>query len=75
MIVAAKTPPLSSTWQRIGTKRWVLAPDLVTRNWQETTPMSAPIETLTRMTDALAMSRQGELPQMAMIQSLKCCTS
>jgi hypothetical protein len=30
--------------------------------------MSAPIETLTRMTDTLAMSRQGELPQMAMIQ-------
>ena len=30
--------------------------------------MSAPIETLTRMTDALTMSRRGEMPQMEMIR-------
>ncbi|WP_416545509.1 hypothetical protein ACHEXK_09335 [Limnohabitans sp. DCL3] len=30
--------------------------------------MSAALDTLTRMTDALALSRQGGMPQMAMIR-------
>jgi hypothetical protein len=44
------------------------APDEANRNWQETTPMSADLETLKSMTDALAKSRQGEMSQMEMIR-------
>ncbi len=37
--------------------------------------MSAALDTLTRMTDALAMSRQGDMPQMDMIRLWRGCSA
>ena len=37
--------------------------------------MSAALDTLTRMTDALAMSRQGGMPQMDMIRLWRGCSA
>ena len=37
--------------------------------------MSAALDTLTRMTDALAISRQGDMPQMDMIRLWRGCSA